>query len=209
VVVFIIYCDSFSYGNFCHQSRQHIRLGTNFCEWTCQIERDQYIEDSLKQNLHQLVSETESEKRNILSVLGGDLSPVSNFKKEDMPTVPRNHTQRSSLVSNWTIAYNKLTDIALYRQFGTTYYAEQNDLHVNWDNNEAKTLLCIMKHQASNFGHSIPNYICNKRITLSRHPINKAEFAKWMYVILEDNKKDFCEIHKLVLPHDSHLISRC
>lgn len=68
VVVFIIYCDSFSYGNFCHQSRQHIRLGTNFCEWTCQIERDQYIEDSLKHNLHQLVSETESEKRNILSV---------------------------------------------------------------------------------------------------------------------------------------------
>ncbi|XP_063431465.1 uncharacterized protein LOC134714157 [Mytilus trossulus] len=126
-----------------------------------------------------------------------------------MPTVPRNHTHYSPLVSNWTIAYNKLTEIALYRHFGTTYYAQQNNLKVNWDNEKAKILLCIMKHQASNSGHSIPNYTCNKRITLSRHPINKAEFTKWMYVILEDNRKELCEIHKLVLPHDSDLITRC
>ncbi|CAC5425898.1 unnamed protein product [Mytilus coruscus] len=143
-----------------------------------------------------------------IKVFDGDLSPASNFEKEDIPIVPRNQTQRS-LVSNWTIAYNKLTEIALYRQFGTTYYADHNDLYVNWDDDKAKTLLCIMKHQAIISGHSIPNYTCNKRLTLSRHPINRAEFAKWMYVILEDNKKEFCEIHKLVLPQDSHLIHRC
>jgi hypothetical protein len=110
--------------------------------------------------------------------------------------------------SNIVNAYNKLTDISLYRELGhlQTSVSElghlqtsvSEGLKVNFARNKMRSLLCRLQILAEYNGVVIPESVCRKQLLLSNRISSATMFGNWMLAILRHSKHQLCKVKNLL-----------
>ena len=110
--------------------------------------------------------------------------------------------------SNIVNAYNKLTDISLYRELGhlQTSVSElghlqtsvSEGLKVNFARNKMRSLLCRLQILAEYNGIVIPESVCRKQLLLSNRISSATMFGNWMLAILRHSKHQLCKVKNLL-----------
>ena len=100
--------------------------------------------------------------------------------------------------SNIVKAYNKLTDISLYRELGHLQTSVSEGLKVNFARNKMRSLLCRLQILAEYNGIVIPESVCRKQLLLSNRIPSATMFGNWMLAILRHSKHQLCKVKNLL-----------
>ena len=99
--------------------------------------------------------------------------------------------QRSKIVA----AYSNLTTIAMYYKLGNLRRETTDGLTLPSIEHRIQSILCALHSDARASNIFIPTSACYKSMTIPHNlPSSRAEFARWAFSILRENRLDFCNV---------------